>query len=73
MLPEETQVEDSIISVLLLMLQLCQNFFWALGAILLGLSICPPKCLCTCLITNINTIDMYTILLVIWVNIAPTQ
>jgi len=28
MLPEETQVEDSFISVMLLMLQLCQNFFW---------------------------------------------
>jgi len=49
MLPEETQVEDSIISVLLLMLQLCQNFFLALGALFWGLSTCPPKCLCTCL------------------------
>jgi len=35
MLPEETQVEDSIIGVMLLMLQLWQNFFLALGALFL--------------------------------------
>jgi len=31
------------------MLQLCQNFFLAMGALFLSLSTCPPKCLCTCL------------------------
>jgi len=56
MLPEETQVEDSIISVLLLMLQLCQNFFLALGALFFGLSTCPPKCLCTCLVPRTSTV-----------------
>jgi len=50
MLPEETQVEDVLhhqcnaayASTL-------SEFFLALGALFLGLSTCPPKCLCTCL------------------------
>jgi len=33
------------ISVMLLMLQLCQNFFLALGTLFFALSTCPPKCL----------------------------
>jgi len=53
MLPEEMQVEDSVIGVLLLVLQLCHKFFGALGALFFGLSTCPPKCLCTCLVGSI--------------------
>jgi len=43
MLPEETQVEDSIISVLMLMFQLCQNFFFGIGCPFFGFEHLPPK------------------------------